>query len=845
MFWGEGVAEFFGGEGIFAGQERQAVMSIGATGCPLTLLRGDDRATDGVAVLIQNLPLNVVKFLVGKHGQEEFILSVEGAGGSWVSWLWGGGERWWRVLWQFGQRREQQGEENNPGEKGAHIKLLRNKPVSHIVFSIVARCIASGYNRFMELQIGSVLKERYQIVRLLGKGGMGEVYLALDLALDAQVAVKVNHDPNPESGGRFLREARLLAALRHARLPRVSDYFVLGQDQYLVMDYIAGQDLEERLQAQGAQAWTDVLTWAKQLAEALDYLHHQQPPIIHRDIKPANIKLSAQGEAVLVDFGIAKSEGSTQSSSGLGGYTPGYAPPEQYGGQHSGPFSDQYALAATLYTLLAGQKPPDSVQRVLGQAQLKPLAELRPDLPAHVAAVLERGLALRPQDRFGSVRELVDALEDAQVAEKLLQKPEPTQPLGVTRVHRQQAAADVPAPKAAPRRVGGWLALGLAGAGVLLFGLVLLGLGGWWVSRNGWPLQRTQPSPSVTVALIVPTETATERPQPSPTATATVMPSQTFTPLPPTPTASATPSPQPSPTPLRLGGGGMVVFSSDRADGKTLQLWGMYVVLDDRGQAVAQDLQQLTFGEGDKTEPIWSPDGRRLAFVAPGGVDERGNDLGLDIWVMDLAGGPALDVTRRKGDDTTPAWSPDGQWIAFTNDGRDDKIRMVYMVRPDGSDMRRLTVDQQEYSPEWSPDMRWLQYVLKVEGNRILYLRSPGEDYATPYPFDRNTLNGRLGQVDEPAWSPDNTRIAYTRIDGRLRNIYSVNTATRGDEIYALTKTNAETNPAWSPDSQWIVFTSQRDGNSEIYIMMATGQKQTNLTLSPGRDQQPAWQPVR
>lgn len=697
-----------------------------------------------------------------------------------------------------------------------------------------------GYNRGMEMVTGSVLKDRYQIIRLLGRGGMGEVYLALDLALDVQVAVKVNHDPNPESGAHFLREARLLAGLRHARLPRVSDYFVLEQNQYLVMDYIAGEDLEQRLQAGGGQPWAQVLAWAQQLAEVLAYLHAQQPPIIHRDIKPANIKLSAQGEAVLVDFGIAKPADASQASTGTGGYTPGYAPPEQYGAQRSGPWSDQYALAATIYTLLGGQKPPDSVQRVLGQARLMPLGELRPDLPPHVGRVLERGMALRPQDRFETVAQMAAALADPALAEQWLQQPEPTQPLGVTHLHQPSSHAGGPPAKgpALGQRRGVPL---LAVLGVIL--LVVLGGAGLWLVQDGLPLRAT--------ATQVPMVTPSATPSLLPTRTLTRQPSLTVTPTEPPPLPTETPSPtwtasvSPSPTPLRLGNGGLVVFSSDRADGQTLQLWGMYVSLDGRGVAVAQDVQQLTFSQGDKSEPVWSPDGQRLAFVAPGGLDGRGDDLGLDIWVMDWNGGTPVNITLREGNDTTPAWSPDGQWIAFTSDARDDKIRMVYAVRPDGTDLRRLTVDQQEYSPDWSPDMRWLQYVLKVEGNHILYLRSPGEDFATPYPFDRNTLNGRLGQVDEPAWSPDNTRVVYTRMDGRLRNIYSVNTDTRGDEIYPLTNSNQETNPAWSPDSQWIVFTSQRDGNSEVYIMMATGQKQTNLTLLPGRDQQPAWQPAR
>ena len=265
----------------------------------------------------------------------------------------------------------------------------------------------------MDLTPETILNNRYRIIQRLGQGGMAVVYLAYDQSLDHQVAIKVNRNPSEQSTTQFLREARLLAALRHPNLPRVIDYFITGPEQFLVMDYVPGDDLGSLIEKQGAQPLERVLEWAQQLGSALSYLHKQTPPVIHRDVKPSNIKLTQEGEAMLVDFGIAKSSDFSQATAtGAVGYTPGYAPPEQYGSMRTGPYSDQYSLAATLYALLTGQKPVESVERALGNAVLSPMNLLNPAIPARVQQVIEKAMSMRPEERFGSVDEFVRALSD-------------------------------------------------------------------------------------------------------------------------------------------------------------------------------------------------------------------------------------------------------------------------------------------------------------------------------------------------------------------------------------------------------------------------------------------------
>ncbi|UCF61140.1 MAG: serine/threonine protein kinase [Anaerolineaceae bacterium] len=262
----------------------------------------------------------------------------------------------------------------------------------------------------MALKSGAILRERYRIEDQLGQGGMGAVYLAYDLTLELPVAVKENLSPSPEAERQFRREAILLAGLRHNNLPRVSNHFVIGDRQYLVMDYVAGEDLHERAQ-QNPPTVEAVLLWADAVCDALTYLHTRDPPVIHRDIKPSNIKLQPDGTVMLVDFGIAKEATlGTTTSTGARGLTPGFSPPEQYGLQRTDPRSDQYALAATLYALLTGQPPADSFERLMDRQPLKPIREIKPDVPQVVAAAITRAMALKQEDRFPEVDTFCQAL---------------------------------------------------------------------------------------------------------------------------------------------------------------------------------------------------------------------------------------------------------------------------------------------------------------------------------------------------------------------------------------------------------------------------------------------------
>ena len=707
----------------------------------------------------------------------------------------------------------------------------------------------------MDLSPDTLLKDRYRIVRKLGEGGMGAVFLARDISLEHDVAVKANRDPSPESTNQFLREARLLAALHHPNLPRVTDYFILGEEQYLVMDYIPGDDLKALLLKEGRQPLEKVLAWARQLGSALTYMHNQAPPVIHRDIKPANIRLTASGEVVLVDFGIAKAADSSQATAiGASGYTAGYAPPEQYGSAYSamrtGPFSDQYSLAATLYTMLTGGRPADAVKRVLNQETLLPVRALAPDVPEGVAQALERALSVKPEGRFDGVDAFVSSLVAG--VSGPLPKPQVSATdatvRGAAPTVRSAAAGSAPTGAAPAAKPFPWFLVAIGG-GVLAVMATLLVVAALFLPKllKGNAAEVPTPTLPPTVA-VMPTDTAAALPVEAPTDTPTPEPSATLEPSDtPAPTETEVP---PTPTFVPLGGSGEVVFSSDREDGQTLQLWSMKITLSDQGQVQSYDVRQITDGPGDKTQAAWSPDGTQLLYVAPG---EEGN--GLDIWKMPADGSAEpVNLTQRKGDDFAPTWSPDGQSIVFTSDSREDRILQLYTMGPDGENILRLSTLQEEFDATWSPDMKYMAFVLKAGFNRILYLRqgvkvesTPEPSfYVTPQAFDRSTLLGTLGQVTQPAWSPDGAWIAYVRLDGSREQIFLAKYPLRNPEqdvIRLTTSTSKDHSPNWSADSQWLAFTTNRDGNLEVYIVRSTGQTLTNLTNMEGRDQDPAWRP--
>lgn len=304
------------------------------------------------------------------------------------------------------------------------------------------------------------LHNRYRIIRPLGKGGFGRVYEALDDKLDCIVAIKQRHAELHEEKLRraFEREAKLLANLRHPVLPKVSDHFFEGDGQYLVMEFIEGDDLATLL-AKRQQPFSvgQILFLADEVLKALEYLHTRPEVIIHRDIKPANIKLASESEIFLLDFGLAKGyagamtiPGTSQRSSSVHGYTAAYASLEQLTNAGTSEQSDLYSLGATLYNLVTGRIPATASQRYksIEMGQRDPLLashEVNPAVPLPISLVLSQAMAMSRRDRLKSAREMRLALIEARRTIEELDT-EPSADKGVTNAAEPDTpTSDVPA----------------------------------------------------------------------------------------------------------------------------------------------------------------------------------------------------------------------------------------------------------------------------------------------------------------------------------------------------------------------------------------------------------------
>jgi serine/threonine protein kinase len=294
---------------------------------------------------------------------------------------------------------------------------------------------------------GTVLRERYKIIKLVGQGGAGAVYQAEDLRLEGRMCalkeVCLEPGASPEARAQaqrqFHQEASILARLDHPNLPKVSDYFSRGERDYLVMDFVAGQDLKEIVDEARHQhrflPEEQVLTWARQLCDTLNYLHNQDPPVLHRDIKPANIKLTLQGQIKLVDFGLVKPLDPHDPRTitvvrGLGSLP--YTPLEQYGGGlgHTDVRSDIYSLGAALYHLLTGRAPATAQERFLDPDSLVALRSLNPHVSPRTEQVILQAMAMHPDQRPASVAEVQKALFSSMPLSDLFPSPLfPAQPL--------------------------------------------------------------------------------------------------------------------------------------------------------------------------------------------------------------------------------------------------------------------------------------------------------------------------------------------------------------------------------------------------------------------------------
>ncbi|HEY5982478.1 MAG TPA: protein kinase [Anaerolineales bacterium] len=729
----------------------------------------------------------------------------------------------------------------------------------------------------MTLERGTLLHKRYRIVEILGQGGMGSVYRAVDENLGVDVAVKENLFTSDEYSRQFRLEAVILAGLRHPNLPRVSDHFAVGdQGQYLIMDFIEGEDLRQRMERLGTVSEDDAVMVGAAMCDALTYLHTRKPAILHRDIKPGNVKISPDGSIYLVDFGLAKIvQGPQATTTGARAMTPGYSPPEQYGTARTDARTDVYSLGATLYAGLTGVIPEDGLARAMDNAQLTPLRKRNPKVSRRVAAAIEKAMAVDPGDRYQSADEFKTALLTAvsraeRPTGEFTVTPPPNLPHDTT-----PALSPMPSDHARPLGPAGSAAAGNAAPAfklpkkrrraspiwlTLLFILVIATFAVAILMpgiippdiRAAAPLLFSSAGPVHPVTgSAAPTSNATQAATdsaggetPGPTSTAGAGPAfTTIAPIVPTVisvnTQAAASTPANGPT-------GNLAFVSDRSGVPQIYL------SDVAGQMVIP----VTNIPDGACQPSWSPDGARLVFVSPCKLSPVGRPIDISegptpdtaLYIVNADGTGLVALPTVIGGDSEPAWSPEGQRIAFTSlrDGQP----LIYVMDLIDQSVRRLTEPSADFAearqPAWSPF-----------GNQIVFTKKRVDTYQIWSITDAGQGEQQIARGGQqywdfaPVWSADGRFIYYTERNATgpvlpwLMGIAYEQRNTGAGTRLEISPLPAE-NPHVSPDGLWLVFEGKGpEENRDIFIATVAGEMRTRVTTDPGIDFDPVWRPTQ
>jgi serine/threonine protein kinase len=698
----------------------------------------------------------------------------------------------------------------------------------------------------MTLSSGTLLNNRYRIVAILGQGGMGAVYRAVDEHLGVSVAVKENLFLTDEYSRQFQREASILAGLRQPSLPHVRDYFTVpNQGQYLVMDFIEGEDLRGRIERLRVLPEKDVVIIGILINDALTYLHSRKAPIVHRDIKPGNIKISPEGEAFLVDFGLAKIMTSSQATStGARAMTPGFSPPEQYGTGHTDARTDIYSLGATLYAALTGMIPEDGLARATGKEELTSVRDLEPKVNRKLASVIEKALELDPENRYQTAADFKSALleaselDPASVNRITIPPPPPRPPeFGEGEEASDQpddfeAEAATPARsrstsakrRAARRRLRtGAIAATIV---VVLLALLLIAVPGFYGKALGM-LGYAPPTPTATRQLTL-LPTADNPPTP-------VDPTSTLPPALPSATIPPTQAPTRAPTATTNASSlPQIAFASNRSG--SMQIWLM--------DAMGNGLVQLTSLAGGGCQPAWSPDGTKIAFVSP--CKGKDNYAGGRIFIMNADGNDLhpLPIAINPEGDYEPAWSPDGKKIAYTS--LNSEQTQIYIYDFSTSTTRNISNSKSpDSNPAWSPDGTQVAFARKTV-NSLIWLMTKNGGVQEPFNLSDPSTASFM-----PAWTPDGKLILYSQSKGTngVPTLQALRLSDKGtNREFRIPAGGQDIGPVAgvniSTDGLWIVYESWPDGkNHDIYRVTINGTDLTLLTRDQAFDFGPAWRP--
>jgi len=657
---------------------------------------------------------------------------------------------------------------------------------------------------------------------------MGSVYRAVDENLGMDVAVKENLFTSDEYARQFRLEAVILANLRHPNLPRVTDHFVIGdQGQYLIMDYIEGEDLRQRMERAGSISEEEAVLIGAAMCDALQYLHTRKPSVIHRDIKPGNVRITPDGHIYLVDFGLAKLvKGSQATTTGARAMTPGYSPPEQYGTARTDPRTDVYSLGATLYATLTGIIPEDGLARAMDNVELTPLRKRNPKVSRRLANAIEKAMAVHPEDRFQTAEDFKLALaasssktqrlegdivvepppqtgepgENKKLAQEMPPNEDPPKPpVSASKPHRKKR-----------RGTSFWVFLSFFLLAVLTGLLAILF---FWSNISRLllsPLASATPipaTPTITPAQKVTplvAQVTTSIPVPIATATLFNTATPTKTPVPallPSITPTMTPLSTPTVTP-QGGGSGQIAFASNRTG--TPQIFVM--------EMDGSDVHQVTNQADGACQPDWSPDGLHIVFISPC-LTRQNDHPDANMYVINVDGNGLVELPPMQGGSFDPAWSPDGNRIAFAT--FQDGLSQIYVLNLNDYATTSLTnrssdVRLPDWSrqPAWSPDGKQIAYTAHSRLTDALQIWVMSDLGQTP------TLLIQRGPSYWdflPNWSPNGNTILFSETGGPQALGWQMvfDYADRQNAAAVqLRKGSYGNHGSFSPDGLWVAYES-------------------------------------
>jgi serine/threonine protein kinase len=737
------------------------------------------------------------------------------------------------------------------------------------------------------LQLESFLQNRYLIRAVLGKGGMGAVYLAIDQTLNKKVAVKENLYSTPEYNRQFKIEAQIMANIHHKNLPKVYDYFEIpNQGQYMVMDYIEGEDLRQRLERKGTLDNEDAIMIALAICDALEYLHNLNPPIIHRDIKPGNIKVDESGNVFLVDFGLAKIYYESQlTATGARAMTPGYSPPEQYGTARTDERSDIYSLGATLYAVLSSVLPEDSLAIAMEQTDLTPLRARNLKVTVSLARIVEKCLETHPEDRFQTINELRESLLKASKntrklrsnSDIVVEPPEDSKPITFDFFDEQHSTnkilystdstkhSTILSPNIDPNSASLARRKKIAKQKrkkknkqiiyllITILLIIYVGYAGittdWSLNKAAFIMQQkyiatTTNIPTLTnIPISTPTPIETPNAEPTITKSAVILPSSTNTStsiISPSntpistkiPTLIQTQTSTPTFQPTPFAGNNQFLYVSDQSGEN--QIW-----IDSINHNEIQ--QQITYISGGACQPAWSPDGGKIAFISP---CKKPNNIffhDTHIFILDLNTG---DFSTLLSDSNvfSPKWSPNGEEIMFSKLVNEYVID-IYKIDLNSGLLTKLVENlHQNLNPNWYPDQEKIIYVTnKIDAYRIM-------EKETDLLAESIELSKEIGaEHNYPIITLDGNRLLFTSkfTDSypRLKYIDLSEEKYLENGTFLTDMLIPQTQPSLSSDGNWILFTTWQAGNFDIYIMNSNGAGIQQIKSSEYLECQPAWKP--